>query len=105
MRKNLCDNNIMHTDGSLNRKYFNVKKGQYWSNLETETLINSVLKLGPNKYKEIKEAFFKNWTETEIKLRICRLFRLYDLSVYEDKKFNSYDEILEEAKKNKEEGK
>ena len=31
MRNSLCDKNIIQQDGSLNLKYFNVKKGQYWS--------------------------------------------------------------------------
>jgi hypothetical protein len=67
---------------------------------------------GATSFKEIREtdlvddenkvAFnFKNWTETEIRLRICRLLRCYDLKPYEGRKFNCEDEIFEEAKINK----
>ena len=31
MRKDLCTGDICGEDGELNLKYFNVKKGQYWS--------------------------------------------------------------------------
>ena len=36
MRKALCKENIITGDGSLNLKYFNVKKGHYWSKNENE---------------------------------------------------------------------
>ena len=39
MRKALCKDNICFADGSLNLKYFNVKKGHYWSQKETKALI------------------------------------------------------------------
>ena len=39
MRKSLCNNNIVFEDGSLNLKYFNVKKGHYWSQKENEKLV------------------------------------------------------------------
>jgi hypothetical protein len=104
MRKNLCDKNIIQSDGSLNLKYFNVKKGQYWSLAENSKLIDGVLKFGATDYKKIKSVSFLNWSETEIKLRICRLFKVYDLSVYAGRKFSTAEEIAKEAKKNKEEG-
>ena len=104
MRKSLIKEDIIQPDGSLNLKYFNVKKGQYWSARENELLIKGVLKYGPTQFKEIKiNLFEKNWTETEIRLRICRLLKQYNLTVYKDKLFVSAEEIFEEAKKNKEE--
>lgn len=105
MRKAICDENIIQPDGSLNRKYFNVKKGQYWSKKENENLFDAVIKCGPLSFKVIKKKYFDNWTETEIRLRICRLFKVYDLSVYANRKFTTKEEILEEAKKNQDEGK
>lgn len=101
MRKALCKDNICFHDGSLNLKYFNVKKGHYWSKKETEQLIAGVIMHGVNSFKEIKKDFLKEWTETEIRLRICKLLRYYDLSHYKDHKFNSAEEILKEAKKNR----
>ena len=43
------------------------------------------------------------WTETEIRLRICKLLRRYNIDEYKDTKFHSKEEILKEAKKNREE--
>ena len=44
MRKEmLSEQDIITEDGYLNVKYFNVKKGQYWSKRETEKLIEGVL--------------------------------------------------------------
>ncbi|CDW88333.1 UNKNOWN [Stylonychia lemnae] len=94
--------NIYFEDGSLNFKYFNVKKGHYWSKEINEELI----KYGVTNYKDIKqkmETFRSEWSETEIRLRICRLLKCYNLKAYENRKFNSKDEILDEAIKNKEE--
>jgi hypothetical protein len=77
--------NIVFEDGSLNFKYFNVKKGHYWSKDENEKLIEGVLKHGACDFKAIKKEFFhnkatgSNWSETEIRLRICRLLKCYDL--------------------------
>ena len=40
MRKDLIgDTDICDNDGELNIKYFNVKKGQYWSPKEKDKLI------------------------------------------------------------------
>ena len=96
--------NIIFEDGSLNFKYFNVKKGHYWSKEENEQLIDGVIKHGATDFKKIKEdKFSKNWSETEIRLRICRLLKCYNLKDYEFVKFTSREEILECARKNKEE--
>jgi len=54
MRKALCKNNICLEDGSLNLKYFNVKKGHYWSKVENDKLINGVILHGACEYKKIK---------------------------------------------------
>ena len=110
MRKALCNEHIIHDDGQLNIKYFNVKKGQYWSQLENERLILGIIEFGPCAFKEIKETWLKDykkdkkgvdWSQTEIRLRVCRLFRYYNLDDYKDKRFKSKEEILEEAQKNK----
>ena len=93
--------NIVFEDGSLNFKYFNVKKGHYWSREENDRLIEGVLKYGACDYKAIKKEFFptkgqgSNWSETEIRLRICRLLKCYDLTPYEDRRFTDKSEILD----------
>jgi hypothetical protein len=102
MRKDLCKNQICFVDGSLNLKYFNVKKGHYWSKDENKALMAGVVKFGATEFKKIRAEFLKDWTETEIRLRICKLLRYYDLEHYKDKKFESETDILEEARKNRE---
>ena len=103
MRKDLCKDNICFPDGSLNLKYFNVKKGHYWSRKETKLLLKGVQAHGATNFKQIRKDCLPDWTETEIRLRICKLLRYYDLSHYKDVKFNSEEQILAEAKKNREE--
>lgn len=97
--------NIIFDDGSLNFKYFNVKKGHYWSRDENDLLIKGVLEHGATAFKKIRESkvIGENWSETEIRLRICRLLKCYNLKEYEGHKFTSKEEILECAKRNKEE--
>ena len=72
-------------------------------------LIKGVIEFGPCAFREIKEVKLSNykddkkgvdWSETEIRLRICRLFRYYNLDDYKSKKFTSKEEIMEEAQKN-----
>ena len=71
--------------------------------------MEGVLKHGACEIKAIKRDFFpnkgtaSNWSETEIRLRICRLLKCYDLSLYATYRFTSKAEILECARKNKEE--
>ena len=108
MRQSLISENsknIIFEDGSLNFKYFNVKKGHYWSKEENEKLIQGVIRYGATDFKQIrKECFSKsNWSETEIRLRICRLLKCYDLKQYEERRFTSRNELLECARNNKEE--
>lgn len=103
MRKGLCDKNIIQPDGSLNLKYFNVKKGHYWSEEENTKLIKAVLDHGPSNIRKIKKDQFPTWTETEIRLRICRLLKCYNLKDYEGRMFADEDELMEEAKRNKKE--
>ena len=108
MRQNLASGNSKHItfdDGSLNFKYFNVKKGHYWSKEENEKLLEGVVAYGATDFKTIKNRCFKdsNWSETEIRLRVCRLLKCYDLQPYHEKRFSGRDELLECARKNKEE--
>jgi hypothetical protein len=112
MRQGLASENSKHIifeDGSLNFKYFNVKKGHYWSKEENERLIRGVIKFGATDFKAIKRECFRaeaggsNWSETEIRLRVCRLLKCYDLSRYEGHRFTCSEEILETASRNKEE--
>lgn len=84
MRKALCNDQICFSDGSLNLKYFNVKKGHYWSKKENDLLIKGVIQFGATNFKDIRAKHLKDWTETEIRLRICKLLRYYDLEHYKD---------------------
>ena len=99
----MCKNNICFEDGSLNLKYFNVKKGHYWSKEENEMLVKGVMEFGAASYKSIREKYFSTWTETEIRLRICKLLKIYKLEDYKDHIFTCKEEIMKEAKKNRQE--
>ena len=66
--------------------------------------MKGVREFDPSEFAKIKKKYFNNWTETEIKLRICRLFKVYNIQDYKGIKFGSKEDILEEARKNKEEG-
>ena len=103
MRKDLCQREICSMDGELNIKYFNVKKGQYWSPKEKDALIQAVIKYGPTKYAQIQKEFLPDWTETEIRLRICRLLKYYNLDDYSanGKVFESKEDIELEGAANK----
>ena len=93
---------IIIEDGSLNFKYFNVKKGHYWSKEENKQLLEGVVKCGACDFKQIRKNHFAGaaWSETEIRLRICRLLKCYDLAPYESIRFSCGEEVLAEAKKN-----
>lgn len=105
MRKELCGGtHITKKDGHLNLKYFNVKKGQYWSRDEHEELILGVIKYGCTKFNAIKKGSTRftdgNWTETEIRLRTCKLLKCYDLTLHANVKFTSKEHIADVAAKN-----
>lgn len=96
------DTDIVNAEGNLNLKYFNVKKGQYWSKKENDALIAGVIEFGPTDYKTIKCKHLKNWSETEIRLRICRLLKVYELGkkYKEDFRFKDEAEIMQARKDN-----
>ena len=91
MRQGLLNENSRHIiieDGSLNFKYFNVKKGHYWSKEENKQLLEGVVKCGACDFKQIRKNHFAGaaW---------C-----YDLAPYESIRFSCGEEVLAEAKKN-----
>lgn len=118
MRKELCDQDIVNIKtGALNLKYFNVKKGQYWSKRETKLLIKHILIYDPTQFNKIKNHVDREssgatkesendsqslgqWTETEIRLRVCKLLKVYDLEPYKNRKFTSEQEIVAESHRN-----
>ena len=97
MRKDLCDGDIIDGNGHLNTKYFNVKKGQYWSEREDAKLVEGVIECGPIKFAKIKQEFLNDWTETEIRLRIIKLFKYYDLDAYKNTEWKDLEQIQAEA--------
>lgn len=124
------DDMIHRNTGLLNLQYFNVKKGSYWAPHLTERLKEMVVKYGAYHsqycvYSVIKRHKFKRETSTateealkaakgdpdyvrlfkgfetiEIKLRICRLLRVCDLTGYQGRKFNSIQDVDNEASEN-----
>ena len=65
-------------------------------------MIEGVKKYGACSFQEIRKEFFVDtWSETEIRLRICKLLRYYKITDYKDHKFTSEKEIFDEACKNR----
>jgi hypothetical protein len=51
MRKEITEEDIVNkTSGRLNAKYFNVKKGQYWSFRENSHLVRLILLYGATSF-------------------------------------------------------
>ena len=91
MRKDLafCNKDVCTADGALNLKYFNVKKGHYWSKEMNDALVRGIIKHGAyNSQNKIKSDFkrelgsVQDWSATEIRLRTCKLLRCLNLSGY-----------------------
>ena len=61
------------------------------------------MKHGPTKFALIKKEFLPDWTETELRLRIMRLLKYYNLEDYtlHEKKFEKVEDIELEATQNK----
>lgn len=127
MRFALCQPNIIEPkSGALNLKYFNEKKGSYWSQRETRTLKRLLTVFRPTEVKKIKNhqeerqvtsqdqeageqclpgeaaemhAPFENFGENELRLRISKVLKIYDPSKYKTP-FTSKAEVEAERKKN-----
>lgn len=55
MRIALCEQDILKKGtGELNVKYFNVKKGSYWSSRENDLLKELVIKFGATNFEAIR---------------------------------------------------
>jgi hypothetical protein len=123
MRKDLTDSDIAdNSTGKLNKKYFNVKKGQYWCSRENIHLLRLIMLYVATNFAKIRthtdtesqsvtfaasQTSIKagqpliDWSETEIRLRICKLLFWYDLADYKTTKWQSEDQIYAIAKQNK----
>ena len=107
MRK-LCGKDLVKPSGSLNLPYFKLKKGQYWNEEAQEALIKAVIEFGAFDIKSIMKKYFSETdktgkvirSQTEVRLRISKLLRVYDLEGYKDMKFNSLEDIKKEAQEN-----
>ena len=57
---------------------------------------------GPTDYRSIKQSHLKNWSETEIRLRACRLLKVYQLDkLYpQEFRFANKEAIMEARKEN-----
>ncbi len=99
-------NSYQPVTGALNLRYFNSKKTLFWAPKDREALLKQVLLYGPTQFKSIryhKEGELQplgQWSEHEIRLRVCKLLKVYDLDCYKDKRFGSVEEIRAEAEHN-----
>ena len=67
MRIDLCDQDIISkSTGALNLKYFNVKKGQYWSKRETKHLEKCLILYGATKFHEIRHHVDLQWQKSDL---------------------------------------
>ena len=61
---------------------------------------------GPTQFKSIRahkegeNEPLGSWSEHEIRLRVCKMLKVYDLDPYKQRKFKSAEEIQAEARKN-----
>ncbi len=92
--------------GALNLRYFNSKKSLFWAPKDREALLKHVLLYGPTQFKIIrlhKDGDVEPlgmWSEYVIRLRVCKLLKVYNLEPYKDRKFASMDELMAEAQSN-----
>lgn len=106
MRSFLTDVDIMKKDGSaeLNPQYFKVPKGVFWSERQQTLLEERIVEFGPAEIEKIRHGELNHWKSAEIRLRVSKLLKIYDLSVYKNKKFDSMEEIRAEAELNMQRG-
>ena len=110
MRGDLCHKDLIKKDQGnvLNLPYFKVKKGQYWTPEAQRQLEKAVLEHGAYDFQKIRDVCFpeedkhgnKIRSPIEIKLRLSKLLRIYDLEGYKDRQFGSLEEIKQEAAEN-----
>jgi len=99
-------NSYQPVTGALNLRYFNSKKHLFWSLKDRKALLKHVLIYGPTQFKNIRQHKegedepLGKWSEHEIRLRVCKLLKVYDLDPYKDRKFTSIQEIQLEALNN-----
>ena len=71
-------------------------------------MIKAVIEFGAFDIKSIMKKYFSETdktgkiirSQTEVRLRISKLLRVYDLEGYKDMKFNSLEDIKKEAQEN-----
>ena len=66
MRRALSGTEISNKDGSLNHSYFNTKKGFYWSEKNTEALVEGIIKHGLDIGSIRGEVFRSNKSQIEL---------------------------------------
>ena len=99
MRLTFSHKDMIKEDGSINHKYFLVKKGAYWSRREDEALIRGLELFGIGKWNKIKFYELSNYNEIEIELRTNILLGVKDLSHLDGRKLKK-EEVNAERKKN-----
>ena len=60
MRKEFSSKNSILPSGELNHKYFQTKIGQYWSDVEEESLVKGLADFGVGKWESIRKNLLKN---------------------------------------------
>lgn len=89
MRQALSGCEICRPDSTLNHKYFNAKKGFYWSEENNEELLAGMMEHG-KKWEEIASKHFKQTKKAvEIEMRACLLFGVKDSKYITEKNIDA----------------
>src|SRR4051794_3418962 len=91
MRLAFSNKDMVHDDGSINHKYFLVKRGAYWSPREDEALIRGLEICGVGKWNKIKFYELDNYSEVEIEMRTSILLGVDTVDHLHGKKLKRED--------------
>mmetsp|Transcript_11280 Transcript_11280/g.20850 ORF Transcript_11280/g.20850 Transcript_11280/m.20850 type:complete len:167 (+) Transcript_11280:79-579(+) len=108
MRKALCPPEMVDEDGTLNDEYFQPKTdasdGVVWTEEAIAKLHVGIERFGIGAWSVIRQNLLLHWDELAIKLKVCRLLGIQDLTEYMGKKLTAAN-MVEEKAKNEELGK
>lgn len=102
LRKALCKEPIVDSEGNINHLYFADLPKNYWSLEDQQKLLMGLQEKGVGKFEEIQAEYFPSKTAIELRLRTCLVLGVYDLSEYEG--FTDTSQIPEIYSKNQDLG-
>ncbi|GBG33275.1 Hypothetical Protein FCC1311_094992 [Hondaea fermentalgiana] len=94
MRKELCPEEMVNEDGTLNEAYFQPKSdvsGVEWDADALQDLYKGLAQIGIGEWAKIKAKYLPLWDELAIRFKTCLLVGSQDLSQYEGRKMTIED--------------